>query len=81
MFKKRAQGLSINTIIIAVIALIVLVVLIAILTGKLGSFSEGVSGSATCANACKALGKVVDTSGCATSLPGSYTETSNCCCT
>ena len=44
MFKKRAQGLSINTIIIAVIALIVLVVLIAILTGKLGAFSSGVEG-------------------------------------
>ena len=85
MIKKRnAQGLSITTIVIAVIALIVLVVLITILTGKLGAFGEGVSGVATCANACKALGKIVDTSSgsCSgTSLPGDYTEGSNCCCT
>ena len=37
--RKRAQGLSINVIIIAAIALIILVVLIAIFTGRLGSFS------------------------------------------
>ena len=33
---KRAQGISINTIIIAALALIVLVVLIAIFTGRMG---------------------------------------------
>jgi len=41
--KKKAQGISINTIIIAAIALIVLVVLIAIFTGRLGGFSLGVA--------------------------------------
>jgi len=39
---KKAQGISINTIIIAAIALIVLVVLIAIFTGRLGGFGQGV---------------------------------------
>jgi len=41
MSKKRAQGLSITTIIIAIIALIVIVVIIAIFTGRLGSFGAG----------------------------------------
>jgi len=42
MFNKRkAQGLSITTIIVAVIALIVLVVLIAVFTGRFGIFSKG----------------------------------------
>lgn len=40
---KKAQGLSITTIIVAAIALIVLVVLVAIFTGRLGGFSEGVT--------------------------------------
>lgn len=38
---KRAQGISINVIIIAAIALIVLVVLVFILTGRLQIFGEG----------------------------------------
>ena len=38
---KRAQGISITTIIIAAVALIVLIVLIAIFTGKLNLFSKG----------------------------------------
>ena len=41
--RKKAQALSMNTIIIAVIALIVLVVLIAIFTGRLGLFTEGIN--------------------------------------
>ena len=44
--KKRAQGLSINIIIVAAIAIIILVVLIAIFTGRLGIFS-GVLGDAS----------------------------------
>ena len=46
--KKKAQGLSITTIIVAVIALVVLVVLVAIFTGRLGIFSTGVSEVGTC---------------------------------
>lgn len=48
--KRKAQGLSITTIIVAVIGLIILVVIIAILTGRMGIFSEGLeetSGSFT----------------------------------
>ena len=44
MFKnKKAQGLSIRTIIIAVIGLIVLVVVVGLLTGKFGVFESGVN--------------------------------------
>ena len=39
---KKAQGLSLNTIVIAAIALIVLVVLVLIFTGNMGSFGIGV---------------------------------------
>jgi len=40
--KKKAQGMSINVIIIAAIALIVLVVLVAVFTGRFGMFTKGV---------------------------------------
>ena len=40
---KKAQGLSINVVIVAAIALIVLVVLVAIFTGRLGFFGKEVS--------------------------------------
>lgn len=43
---KRAQGLSLNVIIVAAIALIVLVVLIMIFTGRLGIFQEQIGGEA-----------------------------------
>ena len=39
---KKAQGLSINVIIIVAIALIVLVVLVAVFTGRLGIFTGAV---------------------------------------
>jgi len=38
---KKAQGLSLNVIIIAAIALIVLVVLVAIFTGRMGDWTAG----------------------------------------
>ena len=38
--KKRAQGMSLTTIIVAALALIVLIVLIAIFSGKIGIFSK-----------------------------------------
>ncbi|MBD3163798.1 hypothetical protein GF323_01235 [Candidatus Woesearchaeota archaeon] len=37
---KKAQGISINTIIIAAVALIVLVVLIAVFTGRMGIWGQ-----------------------------------------
>ncbi len=49
---KKAQGISINTIIIAAIALIVLVVLIAIFTGRIGIWGQGIDDATnpTCEN-------------------------------
>ena len=38
---KKAQGISINTIIIAAIALIVLIILIAVFTGRIGIWGRG----------------------------------------
>ena len=55
-FSGKAQGLSINVIIVAAIALIVLVVLIAIFTGRLGLFSKGLGEATTCDQICKARG-------------------------
>ena len=46
--RKKSQGLSITTIIVAAIALIVLVVLVAIFTGRIGGFSKGISSVSTC---------------------------------
>lgn len=40
---KKAQGLSLNVIIIAALALIVLVVLVVVFTGRIGLFEKGVS--------------------------------------
>lgn len=40
---KKAQGISINTIIIAAIALIVLVVIVMIFTGRIGQFGKAVA--------------------------------------
>lgn len=41
--KRKGQGLSITTIIVAAIALIVLVILIAIFTGRIAVFQRGIS--------------------------------------
>ena len=52
--KKRAQGLSITTIVVAALALLVLVVLALVFTGNMGGFTTGVKESANCNQACKA---------------------------
>ena len=39
----KAQGLSLNTIIIAVLVLVVLVILILIFSGKMGGFRRGIN--------------------------------------
>ena len=44
--KKKAQGLSLTTIIVAAVGLIVLVVLVAIFTGQMASFGIGISRAA-----------------------------------
>jgi hypothetical protein len=43
MSNKRAQGLSLNVIIIAAVVLIVLVVLWSIFTGRMGLFTKGLT--------------------------------------
>lgn len=47
MKNKKAQGLSLNVIIVAVIVLIVLVVLIVIFSGKIGSFSKSTTSTSS----------------------------------
>ena len=49
---KKAQGISITTIIVAAIALIVLVVLIAVFTGRMGIFGKDLT-TAQDGNLCK----------------------------
>ncbi|MDP7141173.1 MAG: hypothetical protein QF506_02320 [Candidatus Woesearchaeota archaeon] len=41
MTTKKAQGISMTTIVIAAIALVVLIVLIMIFTGRIGGFTKG----------------------------------------
>ena len=54
---KKAQSISINTIIIAAIGLAVLVVLFVVFTGRFSKFGEGVKESSlTCDKGCKAVG-------------------------
>jgi len=50
---KRAQGLSLNMVIVAAIALIILVIIVAIFTGNLGRFGVGVSACSTKSGVCK----------------------------
>ena len=90
---KRAQGLSINVIIIVAIALIVLVVLIAVFTGRMGSFVKGVDTTATCESSCSAFGMSFSQQAkdqCTAGererfVPGNYGDiidkTKGCCCT
>jgi len=86
--KRKAQGLSINTIIVAIIGLIILVVLVLLLAGKLGTFSEGLDVATRCENICKTVGKdkggVVGTGALtgkpACSVTGEQLVTATCCC-
>ena len=88
---KKAQGISINTIIIAAIGLAVLVVLFAIFTGRLGIFTKGVQETDTCTQKCVSLnmkqGTVLnsESSQCALDIEqkigGSYSDSKfGCCC-
>jgi len=54
--KKKAQGLSMTTIVVAALALLVLVVLALVFTGRMGNFSTGVKEVGTCEQACIAAG-------------------------
>ena len=89
---KKAQGISINTIIIAAIGLAVLIVLFAIFTGRLGIFTKTVQDTDTCAQKCSSLnmdrGTPLDlqTSQCdrlggEQTVPGTYSDSKfGCCC-
>ncbi len=89
--KKRAQGLSINTIIIAALGLAVLVILFAVFTGRIGLFNKAVAGTDTCQQKCDGLGKVRAAGATAdscraeggTAISGAYSdvqEGTSCCC-
>jgi len=91
--RKKAQGLSLNTIIVAAIVLIVLIVLWAIFTGKMGGFTQGL-GSTTesveaCNKRCTATGmyvKGIASSNACKEIQMGKVRTStggeeNCCCT
>lgn len=63
MLKKRAQGMSMNIIVVAAIALIILVVLVVIFVGRSSKFTAGISEcSGDCVEtkeACEAQGEFV----------------------
>ena len=69
---KKAQSLSITTIIIAILAILVLVVLFFVFTGRMGIFGQGLSdcpGTRGTASECQAAGKAA--------LPGTECEKTN----
>ena len=91
MTSKKAQSISINTIIIAAIALAVLVVLFIIFTGRFKIFSEGISSTASCTKTCEIAGKtrqIQSKESCTqnrelTYMPGEYGDIPKdnvCCC-
>tara|TARA_B100001971_G_C17706017_1_gene294072 strand:+ start:192 stop:473 length:282 start_codon:yes stop_codon:yes gene_type:complete len=53
MLNKKAQGLSVTTIIVAIIGLIILVAIILMLTGKLGDFGTGTESVGNPLEACE----------------------------
>ncbi len=46
--RKKGQGLSITTIIVAILAIVVLVVLIAVFTGRIALFQKGLGEAGKC---------------------------------
>lgn len=88
--RRKAQSISINTIIIAAIALAVLVVLFLVFTGRFRLFSEGVKESSlTCQTACKSAGysdwlsRLSTCTPDTTQIPGKFegmAEREVCCC-
>jgi hypothetical protein len=74
--KKKAQSISINTIVVAAIALIVLVVMIAIFSGRIKIFTGGARDCRTqggeCAADCVKVGE--ENSGTYINLPGTNCE-------
>ncbi len=81
---KKGQGLSLNTIIIAIMVIIVLVIIILITTGQLQKFTKGVDSQAS--DECiKAGGYCTNKDSC-TGIGGKINNNLNCgeglvCCT
>ena len=91
MRPRKAQGISMTTIVIAALALLVLVVLVLIFTGRMGLFSSGVEESSNCDKFCKSLGypntNILDNEQCTQSnqryvpgIPGPDGTEGTCCC-
>jgi len=57
--ERKAAGLPINVIIIAVIGLLVLIVLVALLTGRLGNFGSGLKSFGDAGKTCGSLGGTI----------------------
>ena len=94
--QKKAQGLSINTIIIAALGLAVLVILFAVMTGRLNIFGKGVDSTQSqltqCDQQCKVQGYLSGSPSASCSAAqqqifGSFSDsdikagTAVCCCT
>ena len=54
--KKKAQGMSITVIIMAIIGLAILIFVIMLFSGKFDDFRSGIGKAVTCEDACKVLG-------------------------
>ena len=89
MPSKKAQSISINTIIIAAIALAVLVVLFFVFTGRFKVFSEGLDTTASCYSSCNSIGMEYYSAAnpdtkcdqTRTYIPGTFRESkTGCCC-
>ena len=82
MKKRKAQAISINTIVVAAIALIVLVVIIAIFGGRIKIFSSGAQDCGTQGGECKADCAAYGESqgGIYTNVPGTNCEPDRKCC-
>ena len=68
--KKKGQGLSLNTIVIAIIVLVVVSMLILIFTGQIGVFTNRISD-------CQSIGGVCTEGGCGRDIFGHGVETLN----
>lgn len=78
---KKAQGISLNAIIIATLALLVLVVLAMIFTGRIGIFTKETKSCATLGNNAACVGDASECGGSDQKVMGGYTcpEAQVCC--
>jgi len=84
MINKKAQGISLNVIVIAAIALLVMVVLILVFTGKIGNFTSNVdvceNKGGVCRESCDRANLETELRGAVcTSSSGQPDSTQKCC--